>query len=72
MRTTALSALKRPLPYDVKQGREADISFATRLIPNAERRLVSTCILWPGIRKKIMRLRLGRRIKQDRPETNGG
>ena len=72
MRTTALSALKRPLPHDVKQGREADISFATRLIPNAERRLVSTCILWPGIRKKIMRLRLGRRIKQDRPETNGG
>ena len=72
MRTTALSALRHALMRDEKAGRLADISFTDRLIPNAERRLVSTCILWPDIREKVMSLRLGRRIKQDRPETNGG
>ena len=72
MRTTALIALRHALMRDEKAGRQADISFTDRLIPNAERRLVSTCILWPSIRKKIMSLRLVRRIKQDRPETNGG
>ena len=72
MRTTALSALNRPLMRDEKAGRLADISFTDRLIPNAERRLVSTCILWPDIREKVMSLRLGRRIKQDHPGTSGG
>tara|TARA_R100001086_G_scaffold213841_1_gene129835 strand:+ start:394 stop:996 length:603 start_codon:yes stop_codon:yes gene_type:complete len=62
MRTTALNALtmrkgKRPLSDPEKGGKRADISFSARWIPNAERRLVGACILWPFIRKKVMGLK---------------
>ena len=61
IRTRALNTLrtKRPMEFDEKLARKADISFTDRLIPNSERRLVSTCILWPEVRKKVMELKLG-------------
>jgi hypothetical protein len=63
MRTRALTALRgknRALTHDEKMARKADISFMDRLIPNSERRLVSTCILWPGIRENVLRLKVGK------------
>ena len=59
LRTRALKALARPLPDSEKGGKLADVSFTDRLIPASEHRLVSTCILWPDIRLKIMQLPTG-------------
>ena len=58
MHTEATRALKRTLTPNVRGGRLADLSFSSRWIPTAERQLVSTALLWPDIREKIMSLRV--------------
>ena len=60
MHTEATRALKRTLTPNVRGGRLADLSFSSRWIPTAERQLVSTALLWPDIREKIMSLQVRR------------
>ena len=68
MRTTAMHALTRSLTDAERGGRQADISFTDRLVPGTAQRLVSTCILWPSIRKRVMGLKVGgKETKQNAP-----
>jgi len=66
MRVIALSALEHPLLDAVTEGRKADLSFTARWIPNAERRLISTSILWPEIRKKVMNITMSSKQSIDK------
>ena len=60
MYVRAKSKLKNRSSLDWREigGYMADASFASRWIPIAERRLVSTSVLWPAIREKVLLLKL--------------
>jgi hypothetical protein len=45
----------------------ADITFTQRLIPMAERQLISVAMLWPEVRDKVMCLSLG----DEKPDEYG-